>query len=199
MYKYIWLYDKIETYVIVGGVAFFIYQIVIKLCEEKTRKILKICYSVLFCTILLFSAFGIDNKIRKPDMNESLYDYAKSVVLLVDAAANNDMPLDSLKEILNGYASSYAAEKPGAERTELEQEIYSKILFIHGIVETEYLEEFDGVESDEYGYPFTWYDISDYRKDDIIEVRDELAELIKLPPYYDEDNFEKEDKSGYFD
>ncbi|MBQ5825128.1 MAG: hypothetical protein IIW48_10040 [Clostridia bacterium] len=199
MYKFIWLYNEIETYVIVGGVAFFIYQLVIEFCKGKTKKILKIAYGLLFVLILLLSMLGIDDKIKKPDMNESLYDYAKSVVLLVDAAANNNMPLDSLKDIINGYASSYAAEKPSAERTELEQEIYSKILSIYGIVEFEYSEEFGGVESDEYGYPFTWHDISDYTKDDIIEVRDELAEMIKLPPHYNEDDFERYDKLSYFD
>lgn len=199
MYKYIWLYEKIETYVIVGGVTFVIYQAVIKLCKDRTRKILKICYSVLFCLILLFSAFGIDNKIRKPDMSESMYDYAKSVVLLVDTAEKNSMPLDSLKDIINGYASSYAAEKPGAERTELEKQIYNKILCIYDIVETEYEEELYELGQNEYNYVLTWYDIADYSKDDIIDLRDELAELIKLPPHYDEEDFEREDKLGYYD
>jgi hypothetical protein len=199
MYKYIWLYDKIETYVIVGGVAFFIYRAVIKVCEEKTRKILKICYSVLFCLILLFSAFGIDKKIRRPDMSESMYDYAKSVVLLVDAAEKNSMPLDSLKDIINGYVSSYAAEKPGAERTELEKQIYNKILSIYLIVETEYEEELYELGQNEYNYVLTWYDISDYTKDDIIDLRDETAELIKLPPHYNEDDFERYDKLSYFE
>ena len=199
MYKFIWLYDEIETYVIVGGIAFVIYQLVIEFCKDKTRKILKIAYAALFALILLFSSFGIDNKIKKPDMDESLYDYTKSVVLLVDTAEKNNMPLDSLKQILNGYVSSYRAEKPNAQRTKLEQEIYNKIFSAYTILEAECEEESNEVGPDEYEYPLTWYDISDFTKDDIIELRDELAELIKLPPHYDEDDFERYDKLSYFD
>lgn len=201
MYKFIWLYDKIETYVIVGGIAFVIYQLVIEFCKDKTKKILKISYGALFVLILLLSLFGIDDKIRKPDMDENLYDYAQSVISLVDTVTKNDMPLDSFKEILNGYIYSYKNSKDkNDELTELEKNVLKQMYYILDIIECEYSEEFDENGKNEYGYPLLWQDISDYRKNDIIELRDELAELIKLPPYYDENvNYREDDRPKFWE
>jgi hypothetical protein len=198
MYKIVWLYDKIETYVIVGGVAFFIYLLVKEFCNDKIRKVLKLAYGTLFVLILLFSMFGIDDKIKKPDMDDNLYNYAQSVVSLVDTVAKNDMPLDSFKEILNSYIYTY--KNSTEELTKLENNVFEKMYYILDEIECEYLEEFDENGKDEYGYPLLWQDISDYRKNDIIELRDELAELIKLSPYYDENvNYREDDRPKFWE
>jgi hypothetical protein len=199
MYKFIWLYDKIETYVIVGGIAFCIYQAVSKLSKERTKKICKIAFGVLFAFFIVASIFDIDDKIRKPDMDESLYSYTESVISLVDTAAEEDMPLESFTAILNGYVDSFNYTKSSSKRTKLEQDIYWNIFFIHDTLSVEYEAEFDRKWTNNYGYPLTWYDLDSDTKESIIELRNELAELIKLPPHYNEDDFERYDKLSYFD
>lgn len=199
MYKLVWLYNTLEELVIIGGISFAIYLIIIEFCDENKRKILKIAYGALFVTILLLSMFGIDDKIRKPDMDESLYGYTESVISLVDTVAKDDMPLESFSDILGGYVDSFDFTKSTTKRTKLEQDIYLKIFFIHNNLTVEYEAEFNGKWKDKYGYRLTWYDLDANTQERIIELRNELAELIKLPPYYDEDNFRREDKLGYFD
>jgi hypothetical protein len=183
MYKIVWLYDAIDKLVIVGGVAFFIYLLVKKFCNDKIRKVLKIAYGTLFVLILLFSMFGIDDKIRKPDMDESLYSYTESVISLVDTAAEEDMPLESFTAILNGYIDSFNYTKSSSKRTKLEQDIYWNIFFIHDTLSVEYEAEFDRKWTNNYGYPLTWYDLDSDTKESIIELRNELADWLKLSPY----------------